>query len=134
MNRKSLILCLAVLAVMVIGVGVAVAVLYSGVDDGGGRGGNSVPDQGRYLLLPAVPSDAMAVCCFAQAEAGMRGLLNGFEFPADLAENMAAGKFKDLSSSRLAVSLHYGGELEALYIFDAGRSSQEPLKSCSPSR
>lgn len=131
MNRKSLILCLAVLAVMVIGVGVAVAVLYSGVDDGGGRGGNSVPDQGRYLLLPAVPSDAMAVCCFAQAEAGMRGLLNGFEFPADLAENMAAGKFNDLSSSRLAVSLHYGGELEALYIFDAGRSSQEPSEDAA---
>lgn len=131
MSRKSLILCLAVLAVMVIGIGVAVAVLYSGVDDGGSRGGNSVPDQGRYLLLPAVPSDAMAVCCFAQAEAGMRGLLNGFEFPADLVENMAAGKFSGLSSSRLAVSLHYSGDLETLYVFDAGKSSSEPSEEVS---
>lgn len=131
MSRRSLIICLAVLALMVLGVGIAVAILYSGVDSGDERGGNVVPDQGRYLLLPAVPSDAMAVCCFDGAEAGMRGLLNGFEFPAALADSMAAGKFKDFSSSRLAVSLHYSGDVEALYLFDAGKSSAEPSHEAS---
>jgi hypothetical protein len=111
---------------MVLGVGIAVAMLYSGVDDGDQYGGNSVPDQGRYLLLPAIPSDAMAVCCFTQAEAGMSGLLKGFEFPAVLADSMAAGKFNRFSSSRLSVSLHYSGDVEALYVFDAGKSSSEP--------
>ena len=131
MSRKSLIICLAVLALMVLGVGIAVAVLYSGVDDGDEHGGNAVPDQGRYLLLPAVPSDAMAVCCFTQAEAGMRGLLKGFEFPAALADSMAAGKFKGFSTSRLAVSLHYSGDVETLYVFDAGKSSSEPSADAS---
>ncbi len=126
MSRRSLIICLAVLAVMVLGVGIAVAILYSGMGGDDGHGGNSVPDQGRYLLLPAVPSDAVAVCCFSQAEAGMRGLLEGFEFPAALADSMAAGKFNCFSSEKMAVSLHYSGSVEALYIFDAGRSSSEP--------
>ena len=131
MSRKSLIICLAVLAVMILGVGVAVAVLYSGVDDGTVSRGDSVPDQGRYLLLPAVPSDAMAVCCFSESEAAMRGLLKGFDFPAAIADSMAAGKFKDFSSSRLAVSLHYSGNLEVLYVFDAGKSSSVPSEDAS---
>ena len=131
MSRKSLILCLAVLAVMVLGVGIAVSMLYSGVDDGGRRAGDPVPDQGRYLLLPAIPSDALMVGCFSDAEAALRGLLYGFEFPADLADSMAAGNFKSLSSSRLAVSLHYSGNLETLYVFDAGKSSSEPSADAS---
>ncbi len=126
MSRKSLIICLAVLAVMVLGVGVAVAVLYSDTDDGGKRSREVVPDQGRYLLLPAVPSDALMVGCFSEAQTALGGLLYGFDFPAALAESMAAGKFKSLSSSRLAVSLHYSGNLETLYVFDAGKSSSEP--------
>lgn len=126
MSRKSLIICLAVLAVMVLGVGAAVAVLYSGTGDGDERREEAVPDQGRYLLLPAVPSDALMVSCFSEAQAAMGGLLYGFEFPAALAESMAAGNFKTLSSSRVAVSLHYSGNLETLYVFDAGKSSSEP--------
>ena len=63
MSRKSLILCLAIVAGMILGVGAAVAILYS---DGSGkqaRSGNIVPDQERFLLLPAVPADAVAVAC-----------------------------------------------------------------------
>lgn len=123
MSRRSLIICLAVLGVMVFGVAVAVAALYSGVDNGTHDSGNGIPDQGRYLLLPAVPADAVAVCCFTEVQAAMGGLLRGFDFPAALTEGMAAGKFKSLSSSKMAVSLHYSGDVEALYVFDAGRSS-----------
>lgn len=131
MSRKTLILCLAVLAVMVLGVGVGIAILYSGVEDDAGRSTDVVPDQGRYLLLPAVPSDAMAVCCFSNAQAGLGGLLEGFDFPAALADSMAAGKFSDFSSSKLAVSLHYSGDIDALYVFDAGKSSSEPSPETS---
>lgn len=126
MSRKSLIICLAVLAVMVLGVIVAVAVLYSGMDDGGKRDGNAVPDQGRYLLLPAIPSDALAVGCFTKAQEALGGLLGCFEFPAVLADSMAAGSFEELASSRVAMSLHYSGALEALYVFDAGKASDKP--------
>ena len=47
MSRKSIILCLAVLAVMILGIGVAVAVLYSGTGGEKTRGGAGVPVQGR---------------------------------------------------------------------------------------
>ena len=126
MSRKSLILCIVLLAVMVIGVGVAVAVLYSGVDDGGRTEGSGASAREQYRLLPAIPSDALAVCCFAETGAAVRDLLCGFEFPAALAESLEAGRFSGLSSSGMAVSLHYSGDLEALYVFDAGNSSSEP--------
>mgnify|MGYP003517821034 CR=1 FL=1 len=61
MNRKTLILCLAVLAVMIAGVGIAVAVLYSDSGSGDARKESAVPDQGRYRLLPADPAEAVQV-------------------------------------------------------------------------
>jgi hypothetical protein len=128
MSRKSLMLCLAVLGVMVLGVGVAVAVLYSGT--GSGRSGreNSVPDQERYLLLPAVPADAVLVACLSDAGNAVEGLLAGFDFPSIVADSIAAGRFKGLASASMTVSLHFSGELQALYVFDAGRSSAIPDK------
>ena len=98
MSRKSLIICLSVLAVMLLGIGVAIAILYSGTDDEG----NAVPDQGRYLLLPAIPADAVLAGCFSNMEDAMGGLLKGFDFPAavaDAAAAAAAGSFNELSSS-----------------------------------
>lgn len=131
MSRRSLIICLAILAVMMLGVGVAVAVLYSGTGGDKADGGNVVPDQERYLLLPAVPADAVLVGCFSDAEEAMSGLLSGFAFPSALADSMAAGRFKDIASSGIAVSLHYSGDLQPLYVFDAGKASADPSKDAS---
>ncbi len=114
MNRKSLIVCLAVLAVMVLGVGIAVAVLYSGTGSGA-RKGNDVPDEERYLLLPAVPADAVFVACLSDLENSVADILP--DFP--------------VKSSRTAVSLHYNGDLQALYVFDAGKASSEPSEDAS---
>ena len=114
MNRKTLILCLSILAVMVLGLGVAVAFLYSG--SGSEKSASSkVADESRYLLLPAVPSDAVAVFCFSDMEDASINL-----FPCGLTE--AAG------SMRAVVSVHHCGaaELKPLYVFDAGRSSSSP--------
>ena len=61
MSRKSLIICLAVLAAMILGVGVAVAVLYSDSDKTKTERRSAVPDQERYMLLPAIPADAVLV-------------------------------------------------------------------------
>lgn len=98
MSRKSLILCLSALAVLILGVGVAVAVLYSGVEGSGRSDVTKVQDQTRYSLLSAVPSDAVLVSCFSKA-----GVLD----------------------SRMAVSLHYSGKLVPLYLYDAGRAAEE---------
>jgi hypothetical protein len=126
MSRKSLILCLAVLAIMILGVGVAVVFLYSGTSDGKARSGDSVPDQERYLLLPAVPADAVLVACMSDVEDACAGVLSGFPFPAALADTISKGGFRSLASSGMAVSMHYSGKLQTLYVFDAGKASPEP--------
>ncbi len=109
MNRRSLIICLVALAVMILGIGVAVSFLYSGMDDGRVKG-NHVPDQERFLLLPAVPADAVFVACISNPENGTSMLPSGMP----------------QVSSKMAVSLHYNGDLQALYVFDAGKASAEP--------
>ncbi len=114
MNRKSLIICLAVLAAMILGIGIAVAILYSGTGEGKVKG-NVVPDQERFLLLPAVPADAVLVSCMSDSKEAAYMLPPGF--PA--------------ISAKMSVSLHYNGDLQALYVFDAGKASAEPSEVAS---
>lgn len=125
MSRKSLIICLAVLAAMILGVGIAVVFLYSGVEGKSTRKGNDVPDQERYLLLPAIPADAVLVACLSDVEESASGLLYGFDFTSSLADSIAAGRFSSVANTSMAVSLHYNGDLQALYVFDAGKASSE---------
>lgn len=131
MSRKSLILCLAVLAVMSLGIGVAVAVLYSDTPSSGSRKGNVVPDQERYLLLPAVPADAVLAACFSDAGSACSGILSGFPFTAALSDAIGEGAFCSIASSGMAVSMHFTGKLQTLYVFDAGRTSAEPSAEAS---
>ena len=106
MSRKSLILCLSVLAFLIIGTGVAVAFLYKDTGTSKEKKAVKVADQERYGLLSAVPSDAVLVACFSD---------------------------KGPWDSRMAVSLHYSGKLLPLYIYDAGKPSEtgEPSEDAS---
>ena len=104
MSRKSIILCLSVLAILVVGTGIAVAFLYKGVDTGKDKKVVNTVDTDRYGLLSAVPSDAVLVACFSD-----RGPLE----------------------SRMAVSLHYSGKLLPLYVYDAGKPSELPSEKAS---
>ena len=100
MSRRSLILCLAALAVMVLGIGIAVTVLYSGT--GGKETEVRVADSDRSLALCAVPSDAVLVATYSKAE----------EFPA-------------LRKNPMAMSLHYySGKLYRLYVVAAGKDQE----------
>lgn len=99
MSRKSLIACLVALAVLVAGTGIAVAVLYSGMETDG-KTVRDVADMTGGRLLSAVPSDAVMV-----------GSFDG------------KGPF----GSQMVVSLHYSGKLIPLYIYDSGKSSELPL-------
>ena len=56
MSRKSIIISLTVLAVMFIGIGVAVLYLYSGMDMPSRPEKSHVADNDRHMLLSAVPS------------------------------------------------------------------------------
>ena len=110
MSRKSLIICVAVLAVMVIGIGVAVSVLYSGTGSQK-EVVEKVSDDSRYLLLPAVPSDAVVLCCLSAPEKALPDIIAGSEFPSELASAMANAGIK---IGRMTVSLHFSGKLTPL--------------------
>lgn len=104
MNRKTFFALLSILAVMIVGVGVAVALLYSGT--GGGKADSkAVAGEDVFMLLPAVPSDAAAVAVLSHS---------------------------DLLDSKTIVSLHHSGELTPLYIYDAGRATSSPSEDVSP--
>ena len=85
---------------MVLGIGIAVAVLYSGTE--GKETEVRVADSDRSLTLCAVPSDAVLVATYSKAE-----------------------KFPALSKNPMAMSLHYySGKLHRLYVVVAGKDQE----------
>ncbi len=119
MSRKSLIICIAILAIMILGIGVAVSVLYSGTGGSGNDMVEKVDDDSRYLLLPAVPSDAVMLCCFSDADRSIGRVCSETDFPSAL-------KNSAVKLGRMTVSLHFSGKLYSLYVLDLGKSSAQP--------
>lgn len=132
MSKKTILICLAAIAVLLIAVAAAVAVLYSGV----GNDGRSSLDDSRYELVPAVPADAVAVLRFDSLD-DMVSLLHGTPSVAPFVSPdpsapfarfvsslglMAAEGGLPLHSSQTVVSSHSIGSLVPLVIIDAGRS------------
>ena len=119
MSRKSLIICLAVLAVMIVGIGISVAVLYSGTDNSKDKEMTKVAGDSRFLLLPAVPSDAVMLCCFSDAEKVSQSIYGNSAFPSKLKESGAR-------LGRMTASLHFAGKLYTLYVLDLGKAASQP--------
>ena len=119
MSRKSLIICLAVLAVMIVGIGISVAVLYSGTDNSKDKEMTKVAGDSRFLLLPAVPSDAVMLCCFSDAEKVSQSIYGNSAFPSKLMESGAR-------LGRMTASLHFAGKLSTLYVLDLGKAASQP--------
>lgn len=117
MSRKSLIFCLVLLAVFASGIGAAVAVLYSGTETGNEKDSTLVTDDSRYLLLPAVPSDAVVVSCLSKVSDALPGMYDGL------------GLDESFSNLRSVVSLHYSGELVPLFLFDLGQVTDSSLEN-----
>ena len=110
MSRKSLILCLSLLIVLLLGLGVAISVLYSGTD-GTEKDGRADSLDGARLCLSAVPSDALLVSSFTDAGSSCKGTL------------------ASLKRCPMAVSLHYAGKLHSLYVLDMDRASDATSSS-----
>lgn len=99
MNRKSIILCLSALAAMVLGIGIAVAILYSGTNQADKSKKVKVADSERCLTLCAVPSDAVLVAVYSDSDM----------FPA-------------IKKAQVTMSLHYySGQLFRLYAVTVGK-------------
>lgn len=116
MSRKSLIICLVALATMVIFIVLGVMFLYSGTDTRHEE--YKVADNSQYLLMPAVPTDALLVGCFSDPSAVLPSIVSKNGFAAALVE---AGVQVD----QMVVSLHYAGKVRPLYVFDAGEIDDE---------
>ena len=122
MSRKSLILCISALAVLLLGLGVAIAFLYSGTGNSSDRKGAASFD-GARSCLSAVPSDAVLVSSFDNVGSACKGILSGFGFPSSLSAMIEDGSLASLRKCSMAVSLHYTGRIHALYVMDLGRAS-----------
>lgn len=107
MSRRTLILCLSAIAVLVLGTGAAVAILYSGAGDGVKKE-VKLSGEGKHSLLKAVPSDAVLVGCFSSARKA--GISPGGAILPDVP---------------LTVSMHFTGRLIPLYVLDMHKSSED---------
>ena len=122
MGRKSLILAMAVLIVIFMALGGAVAFLYSDTETIGRERRISLDDACSCLI--AVPSDAALVACGSAAEDICSGMLSSFDIPDSLAHSIASGALTSLQKCPMAVSLHYSGKLIPLYVFDVDDLSE----------
>ncbi|MGN0189223.1 MAG: hypothetical protein ACI395_06885 [Candidatus Cryptobacteroides sp.] len=130
MNRKTLIVLVSIIAVMCVGVGVAVCALYSGVSED--SDGLSVSD-GDYRLFQAVPTDALLLLHSDRFD-NLSHLLSDPTSVAScftakklreflLAASAADGKeMPNLNSSEAVLSFHYDGGLVPLLVVDVSRS------------
>ena len=107
MSRKSIILGLVALAVMFVGISVAVLYLYSDVESPKASKKSHVAADDRHMVLSAVPSDAVLAASFEDFRAAAPSLIEGLEL------------VEGFGKSRMAVSLHYSGKLLPLYVFEA---------------
>ena len=117
MNRKSLIISLAALGAMMLAVVVALVILYHEGSD------KEIPVEGRYELLRAIPSNAVAVGCLSHVGDLSSPAFSGFKFTSELSDAAAEGLIGKLSEAPMAFSFHYSGKLAPLMVFDAGAAS-----------
>lgn len=139
MSKKAMIFCISVLVVLLCGVAVAVAVLYSGVDEKSGSKEVSYTGDARYGLFSAVPADAVMLVDFASFK-DVPSVLSGTSVTGMMARgskqfeaflNVLSESDMKMKSSKALVSFHYNGNLVPLLVIDAGRSKAECSEDAS---
>lgn len=123
MSRKSLILCLSALALLVAGLAVSIAFLYSGTGNGSDK--REVSYGGSRSCFCMIPSDAVLVSNFSRVDDACAGVLSGIRFTSLLSERISDGTLASLKRSPLAVSLHYAGKISPLYVMNLSKVSEE---------
>lgn len=135
MSKKAIILCISVIAVLVLGVAVAVSILYSDVEHGADSKEERYMGDSRYGLFQAVPSDAVMIVDFASFRDvvkafGETSILGGMAMESKPFETFVSrlASLTDLpmKSSRTVLSFHYSRNLSPLLVIDAGRSKDMP--------
>ncbi len=131
MNKKTLIICSIIVAVLLIGAATAVFFLYSDVEQPTVAKGTL--DDSRYGFFQVVPADAVSVI-YVQNASTAQSLLSVSSPTIPMIPN---GKIRDfisslgsstlgpLASQQAILSCHYVGQVEPLYVMDVGKSSAE---------
>lgn len=138
MNKKAIILCVSLAAVLLAGIAVAVAFLYSGTP----KAASQTSSHDCPATLQAVPSDAAAVLCFSSLDRCVKllddsskpfgaivGAASRKEFRSFLADLHASQDLHSLTSGKTAVSLHFSGALVPLMVLDAGSATQDTTQA-----
>lgn len=111
---------------MLLGVGVAIAVLYADMPRKSDRSSRDYCS-GSQMCLSAVPSDALMVSCFSNASDACKGVMSSSGFLSDFAGRLEDGSLSSMKKCSMAVSVHYAGRLYPLFIIDIDRISEETL-------
>lgn len=125
MNRKTLIICLSALGVMLVGIIALLTVLYWNPDKYKTAKAADAVGTDREILT-AVPSNAVIVAMFGNLKDANGAVLLHDGFIDALADAYSQGRLRSLRNSAVAVSYHYSASLVPLYIIDAGKSSSLP--------
>ena len=104
MSRKSLIICLATLAAMLVALGVAIAFLYSGT--GSSQRSRRVSLDDNFICFQAVPSDAALVAGFSHAGGAVSGTLSGTVLADSLSSWISDSSLESFRKCPMSVSLH----------------------------
>ena len=145
MNKKTLIACLILLAVLVAGIALAVGFLYSGTKSDPSEPVDRSLVEDRNPLLSAVPSDAAILLTFKNMEDGLHLLQDstkvfgemvagtgkrGFNrFVDRISVLREEGRLRTLDRSSMAVSLHYSGDLVPLMLVSAPQDTTADIRS-----
>lgn len=139
MNKKTLIFLIVVLAVLAVGIGIAVAKLFSEPKADGELAEEAVVR--AYPLLPAVPADAVSLLCTDRLYKAVETLSDSTKVLGALfrgtGNNASFGRFTDslaamggampLGRTEAVLSLHNRGDLMPLLIVEAGNLSDNGL-------
>ena len=144
MNKRAVIFCTILLAVLLVGIATAVGFLYSGLRTEPVGSADRSAIEARYPLLKAVPSDASILLRFNDlangldlltdstkilgalvSESGKRGLQ---PFVNRLSELRKNGRLRSLSRSATLISLHYSGDLVPLMVVAVPKDTTEDVR------
>jgi len=135
MDKKTIILLVSAIILLLSGVGAAVYFLYSGVPEGkSGTDSVNLAEDGRGGLLAAVPADAVAVIRFDEMQTlvsvlagkesavGFMGSGAFADFLADVDRKVKARELPSMKNAGSVLSYHYDGGLVPLLVLDAARA------------
>lgn len=124
MSKKALIISLGVLLGLLGLIAVGVVFLYSDTDSNGRE--YVVEDNSQYLLLPAVPTDALVIGCFSDPASVLPSIVSNNGFAAALASS-------GVKLETMVVSLHFSGKVRPLYVFDAAENGDAIIATAQSS-